>query len=190
MVWIKNMWFWLSVAEESTVMNNLLLPLKRNLCFTGTIYSSFLSEKSPVMKKRPALLSWILLRLFPRGQHTEAVVQREPRLFLRLLMLATFNNFPASTGCEGKKELWRPRKATDKDVDWVAMEATGLKGSWREVEACHYAVGSESLKRVQKRLLVNGLAQLQKSYQVFYQLPKFWRFHYMGWPPRTGATLK
>lgn len=74
-----------------------------------------------------------------------------------------FNNFLASTGSEGKKELWRtaeiwhckkPGKATTKDVDSIAMEATRLKASWREVEACHYVVGSESLKRVQKRLLV------------------------------------
>lgn len=37
-----------------------------------------------MIKKRPAALRYNILGLFPQGEHTEAVLQRQPRLYMLL----------------------------------------------------------------------------------------------------------
>lgn len=78
---IKILWSWSARAEELTVINNRPALPKWNLCFNGIINSG--AEKLVVFRKRPASLRIRSLEVFPWGQHTEAVVQRRPTLYLR-----------------------------------------------------------------------------------------------------------
>lgn len=78
---IKILWSWSARAEELTVINNRPALPKWSLCFNGIINSG--AEKLVVFRKRPTSLRIRSLEVFPWGQHTQAVVQRRPTLYLR-----------------------------------------------------------------------------------------------------------
>lgn len=60
--------------------------------------------------------------------------------------------------------LYEARRAIVEGVTSVAVRASGLKVSWREAEAWHHVVGSESMKTGQKTENIGeGTVQLQES---------------------------
>ena len=70
--------------------------------------------------------------MFPESQHTEAVFQRRPRLYLMLAARRGNMQKPCTVGSD-------------------SIDAAGLKMSWRTFEAWLYVAGLELLKSNQDR---------------------------------------
>lgn len=83
--------------------------------------------------------------MFPTGQHTEAVVQREPRLLLRLAAEVGNMCLPCGAGSSGMKAagLKEPLKEADalhceKSGEVIEeVETPAWNGFWREAKARH-----------------------------------------------------
>lgn len=99
----------------------------------------------------------------PQGQHTEAIIQKGLRVYLKLvaepghvwishmvLVLKSWSGMDSSWAWHHRQGQKGQLLKVQPQLQW---EPQDLKGSWREAEAWHHVLGLEYLKRPERPLV-------------------------------------